>query len=135
MTHSVRKRPIPKRPIKHGTLYAYNNYYCRCPDCKAAMREYQTARRGSRPGQGTSVGVNGGLLRARLDALGMTDRDANTFMGLGEGRLQKIIARGTAGFYTLDRIACALGCHMSEFLTDPKEVYGWEVTGSDLGED
>lgn len=128
------RRP-PKKPIPHGTITGYASYRCRCSDCQMAIREYEAKRRKSSNCYGNSVAVSGRVLQAKLDASGMTIQEMATHIGLGEQSLHRILRRGTAGFYTLDKIACALGCHMSEFLTDPKIVYGWEVTGSDLGED
>lgn len=33
------------RPLKHGTLHAYQNRGCRCDDCRAAGTAYQRLRR------------------------------------------------------------------------------------------
>lgn len=31
--------------IQHGTVSSYTNWYCRCPSCTDAMRQYQADRR------------------------------------------------------------------------------------------
>ena len=31
---------------RHGTIHAYNNLACRCPQCKQAARDYRSKRAG-----------------------------------------------------------------------------------------
>lgn len=36
----------PKKPIKHGTLYAYQGRGCRCAECTNAGSQYMRIQRG-----------------------------------------------------------------------------------------
>jgi hypothetical protein len=41
------RSPRPRKPIEHGSRYAYVRHGCRCPECAAANRIYQRANRAS----------------------------------------------------------------------------------------
>ena len=41
----LRRPDRPEDTIRHGTVSAYNNQRCRCPECRDAIAEYRRQRR------------------------------------------------------------------------------------------
>ena len=101
-----------------GTLTGYR-HGCRCDDCKQAkrenMREYRK-RKGIEPKEwyGVSVKVNTQRLAALLAVDERTDDAFLADSGVPSSTLMNVLKTGYAREATLDKIACALGCHMSQ---------------------
>lgn len=100
-----------------GTLTGYR-HGCRCDDCKQAkrenMREYRK-RKNIEPKEwyGISVKVDARRLAALLSVDERTDDDFCADSGVPVTTLRRVLDTGSASESTLDKIACALGCHMS----------------------
>ncbi len=54
-------------------------------------------------------------LRRVIEEQGLTSTDVSTATGLHETSLWHALERGTCRYWTLDRVAVALGRHPSEF--------------------
>ena len=101
-----------------GTLTGYR-HGCRCDDCKQAkrenMREYRK-RKNIEPKvwYGVSLKVDTRRLAALLTVDGRSDEAFAADSGVPVTTLRRVLDTGSASESTLDRIACALGCHMSQ---------------------
>ena len=101
-----------------GTLTGYR-HGCRCDDCKQAkrenMREYRK-RKNIEPKEwyGISVKVDARRLAALLAVDERTDDAFLADSGVPRSTILNVLNTGYAREATLDRIACALGCHMSQ---------------------
>ena len=73
-------RPIPNKPIPHGTIGAYTNYRCRCDECRSAWRERNRAfvatnREAERARQARHYAANRESIDARSAAWGRSNPD------------------------------------------------------------
>ena len=104
--------------MTHGTVSGYR-HGCRCDECRLAKRiwtrEYRQ-RKQEKPAewQGASIRIDATRLRALIDADGRTNEDFCADAGIPLTTLDHTLLRGSTSESTLDKIACALGCHMSQ---------------------
>ena len=59
--------------------------------------------------------IDADKLRRTLDSRGYVHRDVSRECGFSERTLMQVLHRGECGMDFIDRVACYLGCHMSEF--------------------
>lgn len=105
--------------VRHGTRHSYNNG-CKCWACLEAGRKYNREYRRTKYGfnahpekYGTSIKVRVDALRAAIETSGMSIAQVCDSAGLSHGAVNQVLARGSCRDGTLDKIASALGLHMS----------------------
>ena len=101
----------PNTCVDCGTQISWKNNPKRCRSC--AQRD-RIARHGC-PGKGNIVRVDTELLSRRIlrhaDSLNAFGHEC----GIADRNIFRVLKRGTCSIDTIDKMACALGCHYTEF--------------------
>ena len=108
--------------MKHGNPHNYPDR-CRCDECRIEYLDYHREvqrrarlRRGVAPDPrlyGVPVPIDPGALRRAIKSDGRPQRRLSLDAGLCDSYVAQVLRRKTARDVSLDKLACALGVHMS----------------------
>ena len=100
--------------MRHGTVSGYNRG-CRCDACTDTGRAYYRARNHTRNPKGSALTIDTEHLMWAMESRDLEAKDVAEWAGIDVTTLSAALRYGRCTERTIDRVACALGYHMSEF--------------------